>query len=104
VVELATESAKKREHDLAVTDGIAELAEGRSHGLQLAAVVGDHHGVLAEVAELRLQEMCTRLLLPEEFIVEIAPCLATRRCRIMSDCCRSLETVAKINDKTTQST
>jgi hypothetical protein len=76
VTKFTTESAKEGEHHLAVTDGIAEFGERRSHGLQLAAKAGDRHGVLAEVAELCFQEKGMRLLLVEEFVLKVAPRLA----------------------------
>jgi hypothetical protein len=72
VTEFTTESAKEGEHHPAVTDGIAEFGERRSHGLQLAAKVGDRHGVLSKVAELCFQEKGTRLLLAEEFVLKVA--------------------------------
>jgi hypothetical protein len=56
VAKLAIEAAQQGEDHLTVTDGVAELGEGRGHGLQRAAVVGDGHGVLAKVPELCLQE------------------------------------------------
>ena len=71
MAELAVEAAKKSEDHLAIADGVAKLREGRSHGLQLATIVGDAHGVLAEIAELRLQEKGARLLLAKELIFEV---------------------------------
>jgi hypothetical protein len=76
VTEFTTESVKVGEHHLAITDGITEFDERRSHGLQLAAKDGDRHGVLVEVAELCFQEKGTRLLLVEEFVLKVAPHLA----------------------------
>jgi hypothetical protein len=76
VAELAAEAAEEREHHLAITDGITELCEGCNHGLKTAAVVGDAQRLLTKIAELRLEEKGTRLLLAEEFILEVAPCIA----------------------------
>jgi hypothetical protein len=55
VAVFATEAAEKGEHHLL----IAELGKGGSHSLQLAAVIGDRHGVLAKIAKLRFQEKGT---------------------------------------------
>ena len=76
MAELATQAAKERQHHLPVSNGIAELGERYDHGLEAATVVGDRQGVLAEVAELCLEEEGTRLLLPKELVLEEAPCLA----------------------------
>jgi predicted N-formylglutamate amidohydrolase len=76
VAELTAEAAKERQHHLAIADGVAELSEGCSHGLEATAVVGDAQRLLTKIAELRLEEKSTRLLLAEEFILEVAPCIA----------------------------
>jgi hypothetical protein len=76
VTEFTVEAAKERKDHLPIADGVTELGEGGGHGLERAAEVGDGHGVLTEVAELRLQEESPRLLLPEKFVLEVAPRLA----------------------------
>jgi hypothetical protein len=76
VVEVAAEAAEEREHHLAIADGVAELGEGCSHGLEATTVVSDAQGLLTKIAELRLEEKSTRLLLPEKLILEVAPCTA----------------------------
>ena len=70
VAELAVEPAKKGEHHLAVTNRITELGKRCSHGLQFAAVVGDRHGVLTEVAELSLKEKCMGLSVVDELTLK----------------------------------
>jgi hypothetical protein len=61
---------------LPITDGVAELGEGGSHGLKAATIVGDAQGLLMKGTELLLKEKGTRLLLSEEFIIEVAPRIA----------------------------
>jgi hypothetical protein len=67
---------EEHEHHLSIVDGVAEFGEGCSHGLETVVVFGDAQGLLTKVAELRLEEKGTRLLLVEEFILEVAPCVA----------------------------
>lgn len=76
MTEFTVEAAEEGEDHLAITDGVTELGQRRRHCLQLATIVGDVHGVLTKIAELRLQQESPRLLLPEEFFFEVAPCLA----------------------------
>jgi hypothetical protein len=76
VAKLATEAAEEREYHLPIADGVAEFGKGGNHRLKAAAVVGDAQGLLAEGTELRLKEKSTRLLLSEEFILEVAPRVA----------------------------
>jgi hypothetical protein len=76
VAELAAEAAEEREHHLAIANGVAELGEGRCHGLEAATIVVDAQRFLTKGAELRLEEKSAGLLLAEEFILEVAPCMA----------------------------
>jgi hypothetical protein len=73
VAELTAEAAKEREHHLPIADGIAELGKGSRHRFELAAVVGDAQGLLAEVAEFCFEQKRPRLPLAEELVLEVAP-------------------------------
>jgi hypothetical protein len=78
VAKLATEAAEEREYHLPIADGVTEFSKGSSHGLKAAAVVGDAQGLLAEGTELCLKDKSTGVLLSEEFILEVAPRVASR--------------------------
>jgi hypothetical protein len=82
VSKFSTQPAEKSEDHLAITYGVAELNERCSYGLKTTTKIGDRQGVLAEVAELRLEEEGTRFLLPKKLVLEIAPRLT---CRTLSD-------------------
>jgi hypothetical protein len=73
LAELTAEAAKEREHHLPIVDGIAELGKGSRHRFELAAVVGDSQGLLAEVAEFCFEQKRPRLPLAEELVLEVAP-------------------------------
>jgi hypothetical protein len=73
VAKLTFQATEKREHHLPIADWVAELGEGGGHRLEVAIVVGDVQGTLAEVAKLCLEEECAGLLLAEELVLEIAP-------------------------------
>ena len=78
MAELAVEAAEEREHHLAIADGVTELGEGCSHGLEAATVVGDAQRLLTKIAELCFEEKSTSLLLSEKLILQVAPCSTCR--------------------------
>jgi hypothetical protein len=73
VAELTAEAAKESEHHLPIADGIIELSKGSRHRFELAAVVGDAQGFLAEVAEFCFEQKRQGLPLVEELVLEVAP-------------------------------
>jgi hypothetical protein len=73
VLEFSAQATEQGEDHLTIAYRIAKLGERRRHCLKATTEVGDRQGVLTEVAELRLEEEGTRLLLPKKLILEIAP-------------------------------